>query len=179
MGLVSEQAGRYQRSPGALLGAMLVLVVIAVAMVLVTDAQNARTMPQPAPSVDYGQTLAYARKTADFKLLAPPRLPSGWRATSAGFMDQAGQSWHLGLLTPDEQYVGIEQSALPVSSMVEQYVDQNAVQGSSVQVAGHTWSTWTDSRGDTALVRVDKGMTTLVVGTVGRDRLVRFVTSLR
>jgi hypothetical protein len=58
-------------------------------------------------------------------------------------------------------------------------VDREAVRGREVQAAGETWRTWTDEGGDTALSRVEDGVSILVVGTPELDVLVDYVTTLR
>ena len=90
-------------------------------------------------------------------------------------------SWHLGMLTDRRRYVGLEQSAGPVSSMVERFVDPEATQTGEVTVAGERWQTWSDSGEDHALVRRVEGTTTLVVGdrAAGRARRLRRHPALR
>jgi hypothetical protein len=64
--------------------------------------------------------------------------------------------------------------------MVAAYVGKDATRGAPVQVGGRTWSTYTDSQGDLALVRHDPRATTLVVGhEVPRPTLLDYVASLR
>jgi hypothetical protein len=175
---VSEQAGRYQRSAGGMVGAMVVLVALVVGWVGVraltsTSADDERT-------VDYARVVPAVRKAADLAVVAPPALPEGWRATSTRFTDGAREHWHLGVLTDRDKYVGLEQSADSVRSMVREYVDPRPSQGEPVRVAGRTWSTYTDSGGDLALVRRAGGTTTLVVGhQVPRSSLQTYVASLR
>jgi hypothetical protein len=174
---VSEQAGRYQRSAMGMIGAMLVLLAV-IAGFVVLRGLNRTDPPSPVRAVDYQQTLEYARRQADFRVLAPTSLPAGWRATSVSFVPEPVR-WHLGVLTEQDSYVGLEQSRSSVSAMVEKYVDQEAARGRTVQVGGEPWRTWTDAGGDTALTRVDGGVTTLVVGTAGQDVLVDYVEGLR
>ena len=173
---MSEQAGRYQRSASGMIGAMLVLLAVIGAYV-VFRAVNRNEPESPVRAVDYLQTLDYARGQADFPLLAPTSLPEGWRATSVNFVPEPVR-WHLGVLTDEDRYVGLEQSRSSVDKMVETYVDLEAVRGEPVQVEGLTWRTWTDEGGDTALTREDGEVTTLVVGTPGLDVLVDYVESL-
>ena len=134
----------------------------------------------PVRTVDYRQVVGPARQAAPFDLVAPPRLPSGWRATSVDFNDQSQPRWHLGVLTDRGRYVGLEQSKRPARQMVRQYVDKDASRGAPVQVAGTSWSTYTDRGGDLALVRKDGVTTTLVVGhDVPRSQLLAYTASLR
>lgn len=160
-----------------MVGAMVVLLLVLGAFVTFR-AVNRNEPASPVKSVDYQQTVDFAREQSDFPLLAPVALPDGWRATSVAFTPESPR-WHLGLLTDDERYVGLEQSGSSAASMVETYVDDAAVPGDDVQVSGKTWQTWTDADGDTALVRTEQDVTTLVVGTVEAKVLVEFVESLR
>jgi len=160
-----------------MVGAMLVLLAVVAAFVILREVN--RTQPESSVrTVQYQQTLGYAREQADFPLVAPDTLPDGWRATSVEFVPEPGR-WHLGVLTDEDRYVGLEQSRRSVDKMVETYVDPEAVRGREVQVGGEAWRTWTDAGGDTALARVEDDLTTLVVGTAELDVLVDFVESLR
>lgn len=163
---------------GGLIGALVVLVVVVLGFVLLRDVT--RTQPQsPVRAVDYQQTLGYARQHADFPLLAPPRLPHGWRATSVTFIEQGSQRWHLGVLTDKNKYVGLEQADTPVREMVTTYVDPSPSRGAPVTIDGKTWTSWSDAGGDHALARRQAHVTTLVVGTVSRAVLRDYVRSLR
>ena len=175
---MSEQAGRYQRSAGGMVGAMVVLVVLLVAWVGIQSL--VKSQPDSAVhTVDYAKVVAPARKAAKFDLVAPTSLPRGWRATSVSFSDTVPQHWHLGVLTADDRYVGLEQGQASPSSMLEKYVDANAQRGAPVTVEGRPWSTYTDAGGDLALVRRDGGATTLVVGhDVPKATLVSYTAGL-
>ncbi len=176
---MSGQAGRYQRSFGGLIGAMVVLVAVIVGWVAFRSVFSDN--PDSAVRVvDYREDLPVAREAAEFDLLAPDRLPTGWRSTSARFTPMPKQAWHLGVLTDDDDYVGLEQSDRSVRSMVEEYVDPQARRGDEVDVAGSPWTTYTDAGGDLALVRRQGNTTTLVVGSdVGKSDLVSYTASLR
>ncbi len=176
---MSEQAGRYQRSAGGMVGAMVVLVLVIVGWL----GFKSLTTQDPASSVhtvDYAQVATQARKTAGFPLVAPAALPAGWKATSVDFTDGTPQHWHLGVLTDRNRYVGLEQGDRSVSSMVQEYVDPDARHGKPVDVGGRRWSTYTDAGGDLALVREHGRTTTLVVGhDVPQGTLAGYVGELR
>jgi Protein of unknown function (DUF4245) len=176
---VSEQAGRYQRSFGGMLAALLVLGLVVVGYVVI----RALVLPDhdtSEPTVDYAQVVPPARKAADFDLVAPTRLPNGWSATSVRFDPGPPQHWHLGVLTPEQRYVGLEQGDRPVAEMLDEYVDKAASRQAATDVAGRTWSTYTDAGGDLAFVRRSGTATTLVVGhDVSRSQLESYVASLR
>jgi hypothetical protein len=178
-GVVSEQPGRYERSTAGMVGAMIVLVAVVVGFVVLRGL-NRDDAATPVRSVDYHQAADYARKQASFDLVAPVSLPPGWRATTVEYVPGSEDRWHLGLLTDADRYVGLEQSDDSVRTMVTTYVDTQARKGSTTTVAGRSWTTYTDDRGDLALVRREHGATTLVVGhLVPRDELTAFVASLR
>lgn len=176
---MSQQSARYQRSAGGMAGAMLVLGVLVIGWVVIRSLTSADPA-SPVQRVDYARDVPTAREAADFDLVAPPRLPRGWEATTVRYTPAPGARWHLGVLTDERRYVGLEQSRDPVRSMVEEFVDESATRGRPADVAGEAWSTYTDSGGDLALVRRSGVTTTLVVGhDVPRSTLVSYATSLR
>jgi hypothetical protein len=159
-------------------GAMLVLLVLVLGYVGVQalSGKQATTVE----TVDYRRVVPDARRAADFDLVAPRRLPAGWRATTVRFEPAPRSHWHLGVLTDDGRYVGLEQAGRPVSTMVRDYVDESARPGSPVEAGGHLWTTYTDAGGDLALVRRAGRTTTLVVGhDVPRSDLVAYTAGLR
>ena len=176
---MSGQGGRYERSGAGMIGAMIAIGVLVVGVTLVNNLRSP-VPANPAPTVDYRPVLSYARSHAPFDLVAPSALPSGWRATTVGFNTRGKATWHLGVLTTQGRYVGLEQSNTPVAAMVSRFVDAKPTAGSPVQVAGRRWQSWTDSHGDLALVRRTGRTTTLVLGhDVARRELVGYTASLR
>lgn len=173
---MSEKPGRYQRSTGGLVGALLVLLVV-LAVFVAFRALVRDDVEVPVRTVQYQQTVDYARTQVDFPLLAPEELPAGWRATSADFTPEPGR-WNLGMLTDEDRYVGLAQSRGSVENMVERYVDPEAERGPVLEIAGSRWWTWTDPGGDTALTREQAGMTVLVVSPAGIGVLTELVETL-
>lgn len=171
---VSGQAGRYQRTFSGLVASLglLLVVILAVAGFRVL---NGGDKEHPIETVDYASSLPYWRSHATFALLAPPALPQGWVATSVRLSDDEPQAWHLGVLDADGRYLGIEQQNLPVATMVDTYV------GDEAERVG-TWQGWQEYDGkgrDHALVRRDADVTTLVIGSVSLSRLHDYVALLR
>ena len=109
-GPVSQTRSGYRSSAGGLVGALIVSVALMALVVLITVLQS-RDTDDPTPPYDYSGDLTAAREQAPFEVLAPSSLPDGWYATSAD-STTAGPvfSWHLGLITDDDEYVGLEQS---------------------------------------------------------------------
>lgn len=158
---------------------MVVLVVLVLAFVLFRDL-NRSDPPSPVRAVEYVQAAEFAREQASFDLVAPASLPEGWRATTVEYVPGSDDLWHLGLLTDEDRYVGLEQADASAESLVEAYVDDAAVRGEPVEIDGERWTTWTDEGGDLALVRRAGETTTLVVGhRVPQETLVAFIQSLR
>ena len=165
---------RYQRSSGGLIGALIVtvLAVLAFSLFRSLTRDNPTT---PVRAVDYRAVVTAARAQAELPLLAPERLPLGWKATSATY-DSAKQRWHLGMLTDKDDYVGVEESRDTTEAMVRTYVDKAATRGKNVTIGGQKWQSWTDAGGDYAVVRlvdptaIGKGVV-LVVGTAPEDEI--------
>jgi len=177
MEAMSAQSGKYQRSASGMIGAMLVLLLTLAAFWVLREI-NRTTPDTPVRTVDYKQAADFARGRASFDVLAPASLPPGWRATSATYTPEPGESWHLGLLTGEGRYVGLEQSPSSEESMVETYVDEEATRGGLADIDGQSWTAWSDDTGDDALVRREGDVTTLVVGTAGQDVLIALVDRL-
>jgi Protein of unknown function (DUF4245) len=170
--------GGYSRSVSGLFGALLAVLVLIVAIWGLTRFQH-RNIPDPARTIDYTSDLALAREKAPFGVLAPRPAPPGWRATSAQWNGQGPTvSWHLGFLTPEGEYVGLEQSNAATAGFVRAHTAADQP-GSPVSISGQQWQTLSSSGGsEHALLRADGGVTTLVTGTAPLKQLREFAASL-
>lgn len=176
---MSRQSARYERSAGGLVGAMVALVLLVVGWEGISTLLSPDEAT-PVATVDYERVAPQFRKVADFDLTVPSRLPDGWRATTVSFTDGPHQHWHLGVLTDEGRYVGLEQGDESVATMVEASVDEAAARGGPVDVAGQSWASYTDPGGDLGLAHRAGRTTTLVVGhEVSRAALVSYAESLR
>jgi hypothetical protein len=174
-----QTGGRYTRSVNGMVGAMVVVFLVVVAFVVFRDAVRS-DVTTTVEEIDYVQPAAFAQEQAGFEILAPPRLPEGWRSTSVRYTPGIDERWHLGLLTDEDRYVGVEQARSTEENLVETHVDEDATRGDAVTVDGERWQTWTDEGGDLALVRRGVDVTTLVVGhEMPLEQLVDFAASLR
>jgi hypothetical protein len=151
----STGAGRYQRSSGGLVGAMIVIVlgVLAFAGLNALKTDHDTT---PVHAVDYQAMVRSGRADHKLLIMSPPTLPTGWKATSADYETGGQPTWHLGMLTDHQKYVGVEEALGSVQDLVDQYVDPDAVQGKDVTIDGQTYQTWTDADGDYAVSRSQK-----------------------
>ncbi len=132
------------------------------------------TPDQKITPIDYVATVDSARPVAEFDLLAPTELPAGWVATSARFRPT---SWHLGVVTDDEEYVGLEQSRVGADQLVSVYAKDSKAAG-SVSIAGTQWDLRKGPGGDVTYVRTEAGVTTLVTGEAPRAEVEAYVASL-
>ena len=145
--------GRYQRSSGGLVGAMIVtvLLVLAFAAFRGLTRDNDAT---PVRAVDWTAMLrGRPRRRQARRCWRRDGCPTGWKATWRRTTPGASPAWHLGLLTDDRKYVGVEESRGSIEDLVEEHVDPDAERGKDVTIAGETWQTWTDAGGDYAVAR--------------------------
>ena len=152
----------------AVLGAIL-LVLFAVGRLLTV------TPDEPTRAVDYRSAVESSRTVADFELLAPDSLPQGWRATSVRFEPD---SWHLGVLTDDDDYVGLEQVKADTPAgdrAVRERKPRRTARPSSAARRGRC----APARATTSPTCAATGdMTIVVTGTAPRDVMERYISSL-
>jgi hypothetical protein len=137
----------------------------------------------PVREITYTQELAGAREKAAYPVVAPVGLDSGWRATSVRLTDEGdGRSlWHMGWLSPEDNYVGLEQSDDGRDDLLEQLFQGTREDGSSL-VVGQTWERLRevgDDPADYALMRSVDGVTTVVLGRGGYAELEAFAETLQ
>lgn len=128
----------------------------------------------PTRSVDYATIVDQVRPVADFEVLAPDKLPEGWRANKAN-LDIEG--WHLGIVTDDDEYIGLDQAKLRVERAVERFADGSKADG-AVEIDGQEWTVRTGPRDRTTYVRRDGDATTVVIGSASRSVIERYISSL-
>ena len=166
---VSEQPGRYQRSPGGMVGALLVLL-LAIGAFVGFRALNRDELDVEPERVDYLAAVE-AAQSGDWRVAYPPTLPSGWRATSIDAA--AGVDWGLGFLTPDG-FAGVRQSDGSVADLLETYVDEETTSLPAVEIEGDLGGRWTafeDAEGDLAYATEVGGQALLVYGSAPEAEL--------
>ncbi|PAU45919.1 hypothetical protein CK936_26890 [Streptomyces albireticuli] len=134
----------------------------------------------PVKTVGYRVELDTARRAAPYAVAAPEGLAEGWRATSVSYRagGKEGSLWHLGFLDPQKEYVAVEQSDGPAAEFIDE-VSQRAERTSGTQKVGD--STWRRYAGEkyNALVREERGVTTVVTGTASYERLGEMAAALK
>ncbi|WP_332643378.1 DUF4245 domain-containing protein [Aeromicrobium sp.] len=133
-----------------------------------------KTPDSAVKPIDYVATVNSARPAAQFELLAPSSLPQGWVATSAQFTPT---TWHLGVVTDDDEYVGLEQRKGDAKRLVATYAKDSKSAG-SVTIDGKEWDLRKAPDGDVTYVRTVSGLTTLVTGEAPRAEVEDYVSSL-
>lgn len=132
----------------------------------------------PVHALDYRPALAAARAAAPFHVLAPSGLPDGWAATSVHYTPGSAAAWHLGVLTADRAYVGLEQSLDDTAAVLGEAAPGSVSDG-TVEVAGDSWQLRRGPGNRTTLVRRVDGVTTVVTGDAPQDQLVAYAAGLR
>ncbi|CAN5857244.1 hypothetical protein BH20ACT6_BH20ACT6_10940 [soil metagenome] len=134
------------------------------------------TAVEPVP-VDYLAVAATARDEAGFTLVVPDELPDGWRATSARW-EPAEARWHLGVLTADDEYVGLEQVSGDAATARAAYAP-DATEAGAVNVAGRPWLRLVEEEtGAVALLDERRASTLVVTGSAPEPTLTGFAERL-
>lgn len=135
--------------------------------------------PDPAAAdVDYRTIVAEARDALRYDLFAPDELPEGWQANNARVEPGEPPGWHLGVLTADDDYIGLEQQQASVGDMVAQHSDGSRPAGAA-QIGGREWQVRDDPDGDTTYVSSAGGVTVLVTGDAPAEQIESYIGSLR
>lgn len=128
----------------------------------------------PASTLDPAQVAPRAARDAGVPLYVPRSLPAGWRATAA---EMRGDVWHVGVVTADEDYIGIEQAQASSADTLRRFAKGSRADG-AVRVDGDLWSRRTEADGDTVFVRRAGSTTVLVIGSAPRQLVERYLSSL-
>ncbi|WP_350281471.1 DUF4245 domain-containing protein [Kribbella sp. HUAS MG21] len=168
---------RKSQTVGNMVFALLICLVVVAFLVVVTW----RPKEEKIRPVEYTAQLQDARKAAPW-VRGPEPMPSGWTATSVEFRapQQEPVTWHLGIVTSEKKYVGLEQSNVTTGKFVSDKLGKTSDDGTST-VAGVTWQrkVLLDRKDENALILVGSGVTTIVAGNAGYPALETFAATLR
>ncbi len=152
-----QTVGDMVRSLAVVLGFVAIILVITL-----------RPHPDPIKRVEVAPVLAVARAQAGFPVLIAGAGTTGfvptsvrWEPTDATKPDPV---WHIGYVTPEEQYVEISESA----TASERFIPEQTAKGAPldpVVIDGTTWQRF-ESESRKSLVRVEPKLTTVVAGTL-------------
>jgi Protein of unknown function (DUF4245) len=132
-------------------------------------------------AIEYTAQLEDAKKLAPW-VRGPAPMPDGWAATSVEFRapEQSPITWHLGIVTTEKKYVGLEQSNVTSKRFQSDELGNTQDDGRTT-VSGVVWQrkTLLDRENEHALVLIGSGVTTIVVGNAGYPALETFAATLR
>jgi Protein of unknown function (DUF4245) len=173
--------GRAKRRGFETTGDMLRSLLLVLVLVFVVVALNVR--PHPDSEVrrfDYSGVFSQARDQAPYDVLAPIALPGSWVPTSARTTRAgAAVTWHLGFVTPDDDYAALEQSDGNPAAFVRQFSDGGDRAG-SVVIGSATWRRVEGGDPEPrALVIERDAVTTVVAGNASWAELRQLAASLQ
>ncbi|MFC5267159.1 DUF4245 domain-containing protein [Kribbella qitaiheensis] len=132
-------------------------------------------------AIEYSAQLEDAKKVAPW-VRGPAPMPDGWTATSVEFRapQQSPITWHLGIVTTEKKYVGLEQSNVTSKRFQSEELGNTEDDGTTT-VSGVVWQrkTLLDRENEHALVLIGSGVTTIVVGNAGYPALETLAATLR
>ena len=177
-----RQAYRRDKAKSQTVGNMVFALVICLVVVAFLILVTWRSKPAEVPkAVEYTAQLQDAKATAAW-VRGPEPMPTGWTATSVEFLkpEQEPMTWHLGVVTTEKKYVGLEQSNVTGGKFQAEKLGRTSDDGTAT-VAGVTWQrkVLLDRKGENALVLVGSGVTTIVTGNAGYPALEAFASALR
>jgi len=173
MSTTSEgRPGKYERSAGGLVAALVVTVVGVGGLIWVLGLFRPDTDVRPE-EIDY---LAIVGEAQDARLdpVYAASLPDGWIATKFAVDPDTRSALETGLFTDDDEFVGIQQEAATASDLVRRYVDEDATAIDIYSVRGsvaEAWQGYEDEGGDTAYAAEVGDQTVLVYGSASPEEL--------
>ncbi|WP_171163876.1 DUF4245 domain-containing protein [Streptomyces sp. I05A-00742] len=177
MGGVAGRNGKNQTVRNMLLSLAVVVPVAGTGYLLLPHEGSGR---DPVKTVDYRVELLSARRAAPYPVAAPEGLGTDWRATSVWYRagERHGNGWHLGFVDPDTEYVEVDQSDGPALDFIEDSTQGAEKTGKTQRVGDRVWQRYQGEKYN-ALVRTERGVTTVVAGTASDRRLTEMAAALR
>ncbi len=92
-------------------------------------------------AVDYVQIAAEAEASLGFEVLTP-QVPDSWWSNAARLENDLGvQSWYIGFVTEDNQFIGLSQGFEVNPSWTALTLQGNWLEDET-EIAGRTWEIW-------------------------------------
>jgi Protein of unknown function (DUF4245) len=167
------------------LRSMVISMVVIMAAVLAWVAMVPRVREISQPAVDVTSVARQVRQETGWAI-SQPQLPAGWKATNVRFDTSAEgfRTWHAGYLSPDGQYISIDQTEArgATDSWVSDRTSNGQAEG-AMSAAGTMWLKLS-SRAIVQHSLVSKGqgareLTTVLSGTAPYSQLVQFAAALK
>jgi hypothetical protein len=164
---------------------MVISMVVILGAVMAWVAMVPRVSEVSQPAIDVTSVASQVRKQTGWAI-SQPQLPPGWKATNVRFTPDAGEAgtWHAGYLSPDGQYVSIDQTLVTGAnqSWVLAVTSNGQAEG-TMSAAGTTWrklsSRDTVQRSLLSNATGARPLTTVLSGTAPYAQLAEFAESLR
>lgn len=166
---MSEQAGRYQRSTGGLIGAILITLVAIGGFVVFRALVRDEVREEPE-ALDYLESVGFAQE-AGVEVAYPASVPEGWAATSVDYQPGDPPAWGVGFLTDETLFVGVRDEDASLDDLLETYVDEDEdeIEQLADRTLGSdlasTWQVFEDIGGDRAYAAEVGDRVVLVYGS--------------
>lgn len=181
---------RLTSGPGQFVLAIGACLLLVLAVFLITPREQKGEL---LPRINYEYDARALARNAPYPAYVPVGLPDGWRATSTrltGTNTAAKDkvAWHLGFLTPEDAYAGLEQSNEEPSGpqgfvrrMTNVFQSDPTQAVGRQQINGHEWLQYVaKSKGpQNSLVWRAPKSTVIVTGTASFAELTRLAAALR
>jgi hypothetical protein len=163
---------------------MVISLVVITMAVLAWVAMVPRVREISRPAVDVSSVARQVRQETGWAI-SQPRLPAGWKATNARFDSAADgvRTWHAGYLSPDGQYLSIDQTegTGASGSWISARTSHGQAEG-TLSSAGRMWQKLS-SKDIVQRSLVSKGpgagdLTTVLSGTAPYAQLAQFAQTL-
>jgi len=130
-------------------------------------------------SIDAAATIQQARSAAAFPVLVPQGLSDDWHPVSATFKrDTDGATLRLGYIDPDSDPIQLVESSVPTARLLPVELGDAPKAVSTFSDGARTWQRYDARKGENALVLLEKGRTTIVIGVAESKSLERFASAL-
>lgn len=163
------------------LRSMVISMLVISAAVLAWFAMVPRQSEIIQPAVDVTAVAIHVRQETSWAI-SQPRLPAGWRATNVRFTAAGDglRTWHAGYLSPEGNYVSIDQTREATAGWVAAQTANGRVEG-TMSAGGTTWQKLSSQ--DTvqrSLVSRGSGaqLSTVLSGTAPYAQLAQFAQAL-
>jgi FlaG/FlaF family flagellin (archaellin) len=166
------------------LRSMIISMVVILAAVLAWVAMVPRVREVSQPAVDVTSAALQVRRETGWAI-SQPRLPAGWKATNVRLSAVDGErTWHAGYLSPDGEYLSIDQTlATGASQGWVRAVTSNGQGEGTLSAAGTTWrklsSRGTVQRSLLSGAKGEKALSTVLSGTAPYAQLAEFAGTLQ
>ena len=162
---------------------MVISMVLILAVVLAWMALVPRVSGISQPAVDVGSVAKQVRQETSWGI-SQPQLSAGWKATNVRFTPAGDglRTWHAGYLSPEGNYVSIDQTQGATEGWVSAQTSDGKAEG-NMAAGGRTWQKLS-SRVAVQRSLVSRGpgagdLTTVLSGTASYTQLAQFAGTLR